>query len=117
MYEARTIDLDMLFYEDEVIDTVNLKVPHPELQKRKFVLRPLNDIASKFKHPVLRKNGFRIIGNLRRFKSDIEQLKIWLKNPTKQFNFSNQNYIAIEGNIGAGKTSLSHKIAKILMQN
>ncbi|WP_323788458.1 2-amino-4-hydroxy-6-hydroxymethyldihydropteridine diphosphokinase [Psychroserpens sp.] len=110
-YEARTIDLDVLFYNDDIVDSKTLKVPHPELQKRKFVLHPLHDIASKLKHPVLEQTVAELLGECED-KSKIEPIKIWLKNPTKQFNFSNQNYIAIEGNIGAGKTSLAHKIAQ-----
>ena len=109
-YEARTIDLDLLFFNDARIDSEFLKIPHPELHKRKFVLYPLHDIASKLKHPVLQQSIAELL-ELCEDQSDIEPIKIWLKNPSKQFNFSNQNYIAIEGNIGAGKTSLAHKIA------
>ncbi|MBR9916022.1 MAG: 2-amino-4-hydroxy-6-hydroxymethyldihydropteridine diphosphokinase [Algicola sp.] len=109
-YESRTIDLDLLFYNDEVIDSQTLKIPHAELQNRKFVLHPLHDIASKLKHPILKQTITELLETCED-KSEIEPVKIWLKNPTKQFNFSNQNYIAIEGNIGAGKTSLAHKIA------
>jgi 2-amino-4-hydroxy-6-hydroxymethyldihydropteridine diphosphokinase len=110
-YEARTIDLDVLFFNDDVIDSKTMKVPHPELQKRKFVLYPLQDIASKLKHPVLEQTVAELL-NVCEDESKIEPIKIWLKNPTKQFNFSNQNYIAIEGNIGAGKTSLAYKISQ-----
>jgi 2-amino-4-hydroxy-6-hydroxymethyldihydropteridine diphosphokinase len=110
-YEARTIDLDILFYNDAIISSKTLKVPHPELQKRKFVLYPLHDIASKLKHPVLEQTVATLLEECQD-ESEIEPIKIWLKNPTRQLNFSNQNYIAIEGNIGAGKTSLAHKIAQ-----
>ena len=109
-YESRTIDLDILFYNDEIINSELLKIPHPQLHKRKFVLHPLHDIASKLKHPVLQHTVAEIMATCED-DSEVEPIKIWLKNPTKQFNFSNQNYIAIEGNIGAGKTSLAHKIA------
>lgn len=47
----RTIDLDLLFYGQDVIDEADLIVPHPELHKRRFVLEPLNEIASFFIHP------------------------------------------------------------------
>lgn len=47
----RIIDLDLLFYGRNVIDEVDLKVPHPEIHKRRFVLEPLNEIASYFIHP------------------------------------------------------------------
>ena len=51
----RLIDIDILFYNDEVIDTDNLKIPHPELQNRNFVLCPLADIAPGWVHPALGK--------------------------------------------------------------
>jgi len=109
-YQARIIDLDIVFYGEEIIDAKTLQVPHPEMQKRKFVLQPLFDIASKVKHPVLNKD----IGELLAACADtsvLEPVNIWLKNPSKQYDFSKYNFIAIEGNIGAGKTSLSNKMA------
>lgn len=51
----RIIDLDMLFYDDLVMDTPDLKIPHPLLHKRDFVLKPLSEIASEKVHPVLGK--------------------------------------------------------------
>ncbi len=48
----RTIDIDILFYEDEIISKPNLQVPHPHLQDRAFVLVPLHDLVPNFKHPV-----------------------------------------------------------------
>ncbi|MCB0444480.1 MAG: 2-amino-4-hydroxy-6-hydroxymethyldihydropteridine diphosphokinase [Gelidibacter sp.] len=110
-YEARTIDLDMLFFDDEIIDTKLLQIPHPEMHKRKFVLQPLHDIAPKMLHPKFNTTVLEMLNDCDD-KSAVEAIKIWLKNPSKQFHFSNYNYIAIEGNIGAGKTSLAHKIAQ-----
>jgi len=49
----RAIDLDVLMYEDEVIDTPELKVPHPLMHEREFVLVPLSEIAPDVVHPVL----------------------------------------------------------------
>ena len=109
-YEARTIDLDIIFAEEAIINTKTLKVPHPELQKRKFVLLPLNDIASKVKHPKLEKEVSVLLHECED-GSVLEPIKIWLKNPSKQYDFSKFNYIAIEGNIGAGKTSLATKMS------
>lgn len=54
-YEARCIDIDILFYDNQIIDAENLKIPHPYLHIRKFVLEPLNEIASEFVHPLLNK--------------------------------------------------------------
>lgn len=51
----RTLDLDLLFYEDRIIDEPGLTVPHPRLHQRLFVLIPLAEIAPNFIHPVLRK--------------------------------------------------------------
>lgn len=54
-YGPRTIDIDILFFNEEVINQHGLKLPHPELQNRRFVLVPLNEIAADRMHPVLRK--------------------------------------------------------------
>lgn len=109
-YEARTIDLDIVFSENEIIDTKTLQVPHPEMEKRRFVLLPLNDIASKIKHPKFNKEVSVLLEECED-ESVLEPINIWLKNPSKAYNFSSYNYIAIEGNIGAGKTSLATKMA------
>lgn len=55
-YESRPIDIDILFWGDKIINTENLVVPHPQLQYRKFVLVPLNEIAADYFHPVLKKH-------------------------------------------------------------
>lgn len=109
-YESREIDLDILFFEDEIIEEKTLILPHPQLQNRKFVLQPLLDVAKDFKHPILNKSIETLLVECND-SSVIEHVNIWLKNPKKSYTFNNYNYIAIEGNIGAGKTSLSNKIS------
>ncbi len=52
----RTLDIDILFYDDDVIMTENLKVPHIEIPKRSFVLEPLAAIAPYYIHPVYHKS-------------------------------------------------------------
>ena len=52
----RTIDIDILFYGNSIIDYDDLIIPHPYLHKRNFVLEPLNEISPEFIHPVLKKN-------------------------------------------------------------
>ena len=49
----RTLDLDILFYDNEIIDTVELHVPHIDMENRDFVLKPMVEIAPYLRHPVL----------------------------------------------------------------
>ena len=109
-YQSRIIDLDIVFFEDEIIETKSLQVPHPEMHKRQFVLQPLNNIASQMMHPILEKDVSVLLEECED-TSVLEPVNIWLKNPSKQYDFSKYNFIAIEGNIGAGKTSLTNKMA------
>ncbi|MHA8061781.1 2-amino-4-hydroxy-6-hydroxymethyldihydropteridine diphosphokinase [Cytophagaceae bacterium 50C-KIRBA] len=55
-WEARIIDLDILFYGHQVIQESNLQIPHPFLPQRKFVLIPLTEIAPNLTHPILQKD-------------------------------------------------------------
>ncbi|HSG00388.1 MAG TPA: 2-amino-4-hydroxy-6-hydroxymethyldihydropteridine diphosphokinase, partial [Vicinamibacterales bacterium] len=50
---SRAMDLDILLYDAETIESRNLVIPHPELQSRRFVLLPLSELAPAYKHPTL----------------------------------------------------------------
>lgn len=108
-YQNRNIDLDILFYGDAVQSTANLQVPHPKMTERKFVLAPLADIAANKMHPE-KKVSVADLLNTCTDKAPIASISERLKKPT--LGFSNRHYISIEGNIGAGKTSLSTMIAE-----
>lgn len=111
IYESRTIDLDILLVEDQIIQTKNLTVPHPEMHNRMFVLQPLSDIASNVIHPVFKKKISTLL-NICKDISKLEPICKLLVNPSNQYSFSKFRYITIEGNIGAGKTSLATKISE-----
>lgn len=51
----RTIDIDILFYNDLVLNEPDLIIPHPAIPERKFVLQPMDEVAPQFEHPVLHK--------------------------------------------------------------
>ena len=54
---ARIIDIDILFFNSEIIKVKDLVIPHPEIQNRRFVLIPLVEIAGLILHPILKKNA------------------------------------------------------------
>lgn len=60
----RTIDLDILFYDDLIIDEEDLKIPHYDIQNRLFVLKPLSEIAGDFIHPVFKVSINELLNNL-----------------------------------------------------
>ena len=114
-YESRTIDIDILFYENQIIDFKNLKIPHPKIQEREFVIKPLLDIAKGKIHPILNKSVLQISNGMEGTKAFI-QVNSKIQNPVLK-TLSNYNNIVIEGNIGIGKTSLSKKLSKDLNKN
>lgn len=61
----RTIDIDILFWGGEVIDTPELTVPHPRLHERRFVLLPLVDVGGRFVHPVMKVNVQELLKELK----------------------------------------------------
>ena len=59
-WHERIIDIDVLFYEDKIIDSTNLILPHPYIQDRNFILHPLVEIMPGFIHPSLKKTVFEL---------------------------------------------------------
>ena len=103
-YSNRKIDLDILLFDNEIIFSKELIVPHPRMLERKFVLVPLAEIAKDTLHTIEKIYISKCLDNCSD-TSEITKLKEGLTRPiplTEKYN-----YIAIEGNIGAGKTSLS----------
>jgi len=106
-YIDRTVDLDILFYKEDCICTADLKVPHPRMHQRNFVLAPLMDIASELEHPIL----YQSIATLFRNSPD-KAVAVCLEDDLGLPPiFDHFPYIAIEGNIGVGKTTLAQMIA------
>jgi 2-amino-4-hydroxy-6-hydroxymethyldihydropteridine diphosphokinase len=54
-YQDRTMDIDIIFYDNEIIKTPDLEIPHPRMHLRNFVLTSLNEITPNFIHPILKK--------------------------------------------------------------
>ncbi len=106
-YSARKIDLDLLFYEDHVISSKNLTIPHPRMHLRNFILVPFVEIAPQWKHPLLKKTILELLKNSTD-KDILEHLPFQRWSPPIFDTFS---HIIIEGNIGVGKTTLAQKIA------
>lgn len=108
-YQSRTLDIDIIYYDKEIIDTERITVPHPKMHERKFILKPLADISPQFYHPILNKDT-------RNLLQECKDKSVINKTTQKLFKnrhnlFESLEYVAIEGNIGAGKTTLATKIA------
>lgn len=109
-YQARIIDVDIISFDDEIIKTETVQIPHALLKERKFVLLPLKELISDWKHPIDKSSISELITTCKD-KSECKSI-YKLLNPIEKIDFSNYNYIAVEGNIGAGKTTLVSKIAE-----
>ena len=109
-YEARIIDVDIIAIDELIFESENLTIPHKEMQNRLFVLLPMLDLKLDWKHPNLNKTALELI----EICDDESDCKIISKldSVLKKYSINQLNYIAIEGNIGAGKTTLTTKIAE-----
>lgn len=107
-YNSRNIDLDLLFYEDQVIDNQGLTLPHPRLELRNFILFPMCEIAPDFVHPRLGKS----LVDLSRSCMDSSHIKKIPLDRWSPDSLIEEQMLVLEGNIGVGKTSLAQKIAR-----
>lgn len=60
---ARLIDIDILYFGNEIVESENLKIPHPFIQERRFTLMPLVEISPDFIHPIFKENNKTILIN------------------------------------------------------
>jgi deoxyguanosine kinase len=109
-YQARIIDVDIIAFDEEIIETENLQIPHPLLQNRKFVLQPMLDLGLNWEHPMLKKSVAQLLVQTDD-ESEIKAVHA-IVSPIEKLSLQQFNYIAIEGNIGAGKTTLASKLAE-----
>ena len=109
-YVSRTIDIDIVYYGSQVVNTETLSIPHPRLEKRRFVLKPLADIAPQFYHPVLNKDTRNLLQQCKDTTALVKTNHTLY--PNREEFFSQLHLLAIEGNIGVGKTTLAKKISE-----
>jgi 2-amino-4-hydroxy-6-hydroxymethyldihydropteridine diphosphokinase len=109
-YQSRPIDIDLIAFNEEIINSKELQVPHPAMQERMFVLLPMRDLNLDWRHPILQKYLPEIL-KASEDKSQCQMIRS-LDFPLQRMGLDQMNYIAIEGNIGAGKTTLTTKIAE-----
>ena len=107
-YSDRSIDIDILLFEDTVLYTEEVSIPHPKMLERTFVLVPLVEIATNVLHPVENKTLYTCLEHC----VDTSEIRMIKKKLIYPMSIAEKyNYIAIEGNIGVGKTSLAKRIA------
>ena len=70
----RTLDLDLLLYDDLVLDEPELTLPHPAMHQRWFVLAPLGEIAQEWRHPVLRRTIAELLAGLPQEDSSVARI-------------------------------------------
>ncbi len=111
-YAERVIDIDIVSFNEDIVSLSDLTVPHPHMQERLFVLLPMRDLELDWRHPVLQRH----LPDLLNITSDKAMCMpvAKLDAPLGKLGLERFNYIAIEGNIGAGKTTLTTRIAEDL---
>ena len=103
-YSDRGIDIDILLFDNEIVFSKDVIIPHPKMLDRKFVLVPLVEIAKNTLHPIEKKQLYHCLNSC----TDTTLVKKTSSKLNRPIPLTEKyNYIAIEGNIGAGKTSLA----------
>ncbi len=103
-YSDRRIDIDILLFDNEIVFSKDVIIPHPRMLDRKFVLVPLVEIAKNTLHPIEKKQLYHCLNSC----TDTTLVKKTSSKLDRPIPLTEKyNYIAIEGNIGAGKTSLA----------
>ncbi len=109
-YENRVIDIDMIAFDELIINDEDLQIPHAKMHERDFVLVPLIELDAHWTHPVSKLSAKELLKHISEktlvsliTAKDISPLKSWS---------SSLKYLVIEGNIGAGKTTLATKVAE-----
>lgn len=99
-WSPRTIDLDILFFGDEIINQPSLTIPHPQLHLRSFVLKGLSELNPVLEHPVMKVSVQQLLSRLNGcdFIPDADSPKL----------------ISVAGIIGVGKTTLAQRLASLL---
>ena len=109
-YQSRCIDIDIITFDQEIIATDALQIPHPLMQNRKFVLLPMLDLNLDWIHPVFHTTISALLESTQDQSSCV--VVHGLENPLKKNALNQFRFIAFEGNIGVGKTTLTTKIAE-----
>lgn len=108
-YQPRVIDIDLIAFNEDIVNSGDLQVPHLLMQERVFVLQPMCDLELDWRHPILQKSVPEMLRSLqgKGLCKPVGNLEL----PLAKIELDRFNYIAIEGNIGAGKTTLALRIA------
>ena len=109
-YQSRVIDIDIVAFDNKIVNTEQLQIPHPLMQDRIFVLKPMLDLNLEWIHPVLNQTVAELL-LATNDKSDCVVVNS-IESPLQNIALEQFNYVAFEGNIGAGKTTLATKIAE-----
>ena len=109
-YQSRIIDIDIVAFDNEVINTRELQIPHPLMQDRNFVLQPMLDLDLDWIHPVLQKEVKELFSITQDKSACVAVHNV--ETPLRKISLEQFNFVAFEGNIGAGKTTLATKIAE-----